>query len=90
MTLLEALNEQGKLTPAQALFMAPTRPKEELYDLRKDPYEINNLAGKSKYAKTLKDLSNKLDKWIVETKDQGQIPETDEELNYWKESFAKR
>lgn len=90
LSLLEALHEQGKLTPAQALFMAPTRPKEELYDLKKDPHEIDNLAGKPKYARTLKDLSGKLDKWIVETHDQGEIPETDEELNYWKNVYDKR
>ena len=90
LSLMQALNEQGKLTDAQALFMAPTRPKEELYDLTKDPHEIDNLAADPKYAKILKNLSTKLDKWIIETKDQGEIPETDEELNYWKDSFAKR
>lgn len=90
LSLMQAMHEDGKLTPAQALFMAETRPKEELYDLTKDPYEINNLAANSKYADTLNDLSAKLDKWIVETGDQGETPETDEELNYWKESFAKR
>lgn len=35
---------------------------EELYDLTKDPYEINNLAGEKKYASKKKEMKSKLKK----------------------------
>ncbi|MBI1249558.1 sulfatase-like hydrolase/transferase [bacterium] len=36
------------------------RPRIELYDLKKDPYEITNVAGNPKYAKAQKELTNRL------------------------------
>ena len=36
------------------------RPKYELYDLNKDPYELSNLSKKSNYAKVMKRLKSKL------------------------------
>lgn len=74
-TLLEVMHKRGELTEAQARWMAPRRPAEELYDLVKDPHEIRNLAGDPKYRMRLIELRAILDQWIVETKDQGQIPE---------------
>ncbi len=74
--LLKQLNAEGKLTPAQALFVAPVKPAEELYDIRKDPYEINNLAADLKYQSELQSLRKILDNWIVTTGDKGQTPES--------------
>lgn len=68
---------EGKLNPVQMQFFARTKPQEELYDLDKDPYEVNNLA-ESKSAeiqKIKKEMSAALDKWIVETKDLGEFTE---------------
>ena len=45
------------------------RPAEELYDLRKDPGQINNVAMKEEYARTKKDLRAALDKWMRDTGD---------------------
>ena len=56
--------------------MARTRPNEELYDLDKDPHELNNLAADPTHAKTLAELRGKIDKWIIDTKDQGTIDES--------------
>jgi len=39
------------------------RPKEELYDLRKDPFEMNNLAGNPKSSQLLKSLKRQLAEW---------------------------
>ena len=75
LNLMKELHAKGKLTPAQALFMAPRRPDEELYDLRSDPYEINNLAASPNHQETLKEMRAILDKWIKDTGDQGQFPE---------------
>ena len=44
---LRALHEEGKLNDLQEkLLFAPTRPKEELYDLHADPHELHNLAAR--------------------------------------------
>jgi N-sulfoglucosamine sulfohydrolase len=70
---------EGKLNKTQMLFMSPTKPQEELYDLDQDPHEINNLiSSKSAEIQRIKqEMSNALDRWIVETKDLGAIPETE-------------
>ena len=45
------------------------RPAEELYDVRKDPGQVVNLAGKPEYAETQKKLAAQLQKHLVRTKD---------------------
>ena len=51
------------------------RPAEELYDIFKDPYEWNNLAGDPKYARTKKLLQEKLYVWMAQQGDKGQATE---------------
>jgi len=75
LNLMKELHAQGKLTPVQELFMVPRKPDEELYDLRKDPYEINNLAASPEHQQTLRQMRRILDKWIKDTGDKGQFPE---------------
>jgi N-sulfoglucosamine sulfohydrolase len=74
--LMRQLFAEGKLTPEQAAFMQPTRPKEELYDLEKDPNELHNLAGASEQQPRLRELRTTLDQWIAQTNDQGRFPES--------------
>jgi N-sulfoglucosamine sulfohydrolase len=45
------------------------RPREELYDLKSDPYQINNVAGEKRYAKTRADLEKRLMNELKTTKD---------------------
>ncbi len=45
------------------------RPRFELYDLEKDPWETNNLASSSEYAELLERLQTKLQAWQKETND---------------------
>lgn len=68
---------EGKLNDTQKLFWSRTKPKEELYDLETDPYEINNLASAESalLQKTRKEMSAALDQWIKDTKDLGEVPE---------------
>ena len=75
MRVWRKLSEEGKLSGAPALFFAPVKPKEELYDTEVDPDEINNLATVPKYRQTLDRMRRALDDWIKETKDMGEIPE---------------
>ena len=72
---MRALHAQGKLTPAQARFFAPTKPPEELYDLATDRHEIHNLSNDPAHAGELRRLRGLLDAWIEETGDRGAIPE---------------
>ena len=45
------------------------RPAEELYDLRKDPGQIDNIAGRAEYADMKVELRAALDKWMRDTGD---------------------
>jgi uncharacterized sulfatase len=65
----------GKLNPVQMQFFARTKPREELYDLDADPYEVKNLADAPDHQATLREMRAALDRWIVDTKDLGEVPE---------------
>jgi N-sulfoglucosamine sulfohydrolase len=54
------------------------RPREELFDLTKDPDELTNVAGNPAYAAVLKELRSKLRAWQVATKDPWLVKETHE------------
>lgn len=66
---------EGKLNDTQKLFMAPTKPEEELYDTQADPHEVKNLAGSKEHEATLKRMRAALDRWMTNTKDLGEVPE---------------
>jgi N-sulfoglucosamine sulfohydrolase len=58
------------------------RPKEELYDLSKDPDELTNLAADSSHAETLADLRRRLREWQAATSDPWQILYREEKASY--------
>ena len=68
---------KGELPPVARLFMAESKPVEELYDLVFDPHEVRNLAKDPDYAETLKELRQAHLDWVLETKDIGLIPESE-------------
>jgi arylsulfatase A-like enzyme len=70
----------GKLSPAMALFSAPRKPVEELYDLKHDPQEIHNLAGDREQQKRLTQMRTALADWQNEVGDIGLIPEAEIEI----------
>ncbi|HBU58420.1 MAG TPA: sulfatase, partial [Verrucomicrobiales bacterium] len=70
----------GKLPPAAKLFMATSKPTEELYDLKNDPHEINNLVGNSKYTDKLVELRKAHSDWVKRTGDLGLLPEAEIEI----------
>ena len=78
--LLKIYDEKGLLTPPQKALVRPM-PKEELYDLESDPYEINNLANNSAFAKSLNEMRGKLNNWHQEIKDFG-MEEDSERLKH--------
>ncbi|MDZ4800682.1 MAG: sulfatase [Bryobacteraceae bacterium] len=73
--LVKQLYKEGKLNAVQSLFPAPQKPVEELYDLKADPHEINNLAKMPELAERLKRMRGMVDTWIEETGDKGYIME---------------
>ena len=74
---IRQLHDEKKLSPLQEeLLFSPARPREELYDLKSDPNEIHNLANDPKYAATLSELRQRLDQWVIDTNDQGRMPES--------------
>lgn len=77
---LHRLHEAGELTEYQDEHWFGIRPKEELYDIAADPYQINNLADSPDYAGALKEHRAVLDAWIEETDDKGQYPESPVQL----------
>lgn len=75
---LRQLHADGKLNELQErLLFAPMRPKEELYEWMTDRYQVKNLADDAAHQATLADMRSRLDRWIAETHDLGQTPESE-------------
>ncbi len=55
------------------------RPAEELYDLKKDPDQLHNVAGRPEYAAIQKQLRADLDRWMTATAD----PRATGEVDLW-------
>jgi len=78
---IRKLYEENKLTPLQASYHdASKRKGEELYDLAKDPNQLNNLAANPEYATILKKHRAQLQDWEKATDDKGQYPSSKAEL----------
>jgi N-sulfoglucosamine sulfohydrolase len=61
----------------QQLLFAPNRPMFELYDLTKDPHEMENLAGKPDASATENDLRLRLTEWMLLENDYLPLPAPD-------------
>lgn len=77
------LDAEGRLTGPQKSWMASTRPPEELYDVRNDPYQVNNIADDPKYLKILDDLREKHEQWTLATGDLGHMNEPEMIRQMW-------
>jgi hypothetical protein len=77
---MHQLHKDKKLNAIQNRFMSDYRPSEELYDLKNDPFELNNLANNPNYKTVLQKYATVLNDWIQETDDKGQYPEDEENL----------
>ena len=78
--VMKELYATNQLNEVQSLFFSKDRPKEELYNLQTDPYELNNLASHPDYLDVLREHASILNEWIQTTDDQGQYPEKEEGL----------
>lgn len=66
---LVMLKNKGELSAIQTDVFVTPRPKEELYDYRKDPLQLLNLASVPAYNDTLIAMRNILIQWMTETGD---------------------
>lgn len=69
------LHEEGELNEIQEQWFRESKPKEELFDVKADPHELNNLADNPEYREKLNELSSEMDRWIKEIGDQPNLPE---------------
>jgi arylsulfatase len=59
----------GTLTEAQAFALHAPCPTEALFDVSKDPHQVNNLSGDPRYAEQLQTMRDLLACWAKETGD---------------------
>lgn len=83
MNELLRLNNLDKLNKKQKIWFKATKPSEELYDVIKDPYQLNNLSGKPEYKTIIKKYSNILETWLDNINDMGNIPEAEMVEKMW-------
>lgn len=56
--VMRRLKAEGKLNAEQEFFFKDKKPREELYDLKNDPYELINLADNSMFSAKLDSMRN--------------------------------
>lgn len=74
-TALHAHAAEGLLTPPAAVYMARRQPREQLFDVTKDPHELENLADSPRYATQLARLREAHRDRILQHRDLGFPPE---------------
>ncbi len=77
MAAWQRLADAGQLSGPQAIFMARSKPMEELYDIQADPFEVENLAGTPAHQAILERLRAEHRRWQKEIIDLGLLPEAD-------------
>lgn len=87
---LRALHASGELAEIPEWAFFGKRPSEELYDIEKDPHQVNNLANDPAYAEELKKHRDLLNTWITETGDKGEQPEAENHLRAVHKRWGKK
>ncbi len=77
------LQAERKLTGPAALWMRTSRPAEELYDTKADPYQIENLAADPAHRATLDRMRQAVNTWMARVGDQGLINEAEMIQRMW-------
>lgn len=71
------LAQAGSLKPPARNFLEPTKPAWELYDLDRDPHELNNLSASAEHQEVQQRLRTALADWMQGTIDLGPVPESE-------------
>jgi arylsulfatase A-like enzyme len=77
------LDAEGKLTGPQKSWMAASRPPEELYDVKADPFQLKNLINDPSLKLVLADLRKRHKVWTLETGDMGHMNEPEMIERMW-------
>jgi N-sulfoglucosamine sulfohydrolase len=83
MTEILRLRDAGKLNEQQMYLFRTSKPDEELFDVKNDPYEFHNLANNPKYKSKLIELRTKHQEWLKKYGDLGAIPEKEMLAKWW-------
>lgn len=75
MTDFYAIAQSGTMNPAQSQFMSPTRPREALFDCKKDPLNLENLAESPDHQGVLAEMRAALKAELLASSDLGLVPE---------------
>lgn len=78
------LKDEGKLNKDQTLWFRKNKSKEELYDCKTDPHELNNLVEDPTYNENLAELRAEMNRWIEDIGDQPNLPERELISHLWK------
>jgi N-sulfoglucosamine sulfohydrolase len=77
------LQAEGQLTGPPALWMRTSRPAEELYDVRADPHQIDDIAADPAHRATLEKVRKAVVDWMSRIDDQGLINEAEMIQRMW-------
>jgi len=69
------LDAEGKLSGPQQSWFSYSRPPEELYDVKADPFQIKNLVNDPGLKSVLEDMRKRHRQWTLETNDMGHLNE---------------
>ena len=76
---LQQMNADGKLgEPFSKIYFPPARPMFELYDLKNDPNELNNLIGTPENAAVEDELKLQMQEWMARNRDYLPLPLPDD------------
>jgi len=87
MKAIRSSYKDGTLPEAGVKLMAQRKPVEELFDLEKDPKELNNVADNPQYKEVLERMRQAHKDWSVRVADAGLIPEPI--LREWETKYNK-
>jgi hypothetical protein len=77
------LDAEGKLTGPQKSWFSYTRPPEELYDVKADPFQIKNIASDPSYKEVITIMRKRQKEWTLETGDMGHQNEPEMIFRMW-------
>lgn len=77
------LDAEGKLTGPQKSWFSYTRPPEELYDVKTDPFQIKNIANDPSYKEVITIMRKRQKEWTLETGDMGHQNEPEMIFRMW-------
>jgi len=83
MKKIDSLYKQRKLNKIQAAWMQANKPKEELYDIVNDPFELTNLATLPAYKGVVQQMRKQLQQWQEKYGDWLDTPEIIQAEKMW-------